>query len=229
MWVCGCEGERFTCFGFRYCWPRTRDLASVNAGVRVVRRVDCQDGNEFMGARCGTMRNTGTGFSGSVASWKGISRGVRVMTCDGWREKQRREGPHVPQNAVICGPLLPARVTLCEYYVTSPPPPPPLKPPPKKSNSPISQPTNGRRRERSRKNGRRPHKETHVHAYSSAYSLRERVCAGAPCHSHGRGADNCAGGLHSGAYAAMCAELTAVRHRDRVRVWGTAACTRRYV
>lgn len=90
-----------------------------------------------MAARCGTMRNTGTGFSGSVASWKWISRGVRVMTCDGWREKERREGPHVPQNAVICGPLLrprlPARVILCEYYVTSPPPLPHSSPHQKKN------------------------------------------------------------------------------------------------
>lgn len=44
-----------------------RDLASVNGWVRVVRRADRQDGGAFRGARCGTMRNGGTGFSGRAA------------------------------------------------------------------------------------------------------------------------------------------------------------------
>lgn len=67
-----------------------RDLASVNAGVRVVRRANRQDGGAFRGARCGTMQTTETGFSGSGA---GFGSG-RVMACDG-----RREEPQIRQGA----------------------------------------------------------------------------------------------------------------------------------
>lgn len=144
------------------------------------------------------------------------------MTADGRNHKYARERAHPrPSDAVWILRNLPPTTS----PNSTPPPQNKNKNKNKKTNPPIAQPTNGRRCERSW----RAHRETHLHAYSPACSLRERICAGALRHRHGCSPDDCAERLYIGAHAAVCAELVAVRHWRRVRIRGTAARARRCV